>query len=450
MGLGLFGGGAAAARYLARAGAEVTVTYLRDELELAPAITELQGLPLSLRLAGHREEDFTQTDLIVANPAVGPGNRYLRAARDAGVAISSEVALFLDACPAEVIAITGTQGKSTTTSYLAQLLEGGERAVYLGGNIGHSLLDELPRLGAGDICALELSSYQLEALPDQWLRSRDDSPIAAAALLNVLDDHLERHGSREEYARVKLRVFELVRSGGAAFVPALGIPIAIELARDLEIVEVPGPRLGVSDGQFHFDGQPLANLVDAPLTAPFQRENLLVALGLAAFAGVEPEDLAGRVFGLGGLPHRLDPVGRLGGRPLWDNAVSTTPDSTISALEALPEETVVMLGGKVKDLDLQPLLRTLRDRRARVVIFGGARSHWPEDFRRAGVEYRSAAGPREALETALELEGQALLFSPACSSFDAYPNFQARADEFLAHAEALGLQRTTLHCADSS
>ena len=186
---------------------------------------------------------------------------------------------------------------------------------------------------------------------------------------------------------------------------------------------------------------PVGHVETTPFAAGFQRDNLLLALAAARLVGAPATTLASALPALRGLPHRLDPLGEIDGRRLWDNAVSTTPDSTISALESLPEGTTLVVGGQVKDLPVEPLLAAARDRRARVVIFGAARERWTDRFRAAGLETREAKGPHQALALAVGLGDGEILISPACSSFDAYPNFQTRAREFLDAAEKLGLKR---------
>ena len=439
MGLGLFGGGAAVARYLAERGARVTVTDLRDETMLEPALAELAGLDLRYVLGEHRARDFIACDLVVANPAIHPEHRQLINARRAGARVTSEIALFFDACPAAVIAITGTQGKSSTTSFLAQLLAASGRRTHLGGNIGRSLLGELPLMSADDVCAVELSSYQLETLPEQLERGRARSPIRAGAIVNVLSDHLERHGSREEYARAKLRLLEVIRPGGLALMPDDPLPVEFEAADDLELATCAELDLRIEAGEFRFGSEVLGRVADVPFAAPFQLDNLLKALGLAAVFGVPSTQLARALGGLQGLPHRLHEAGRIGRQVLWDNGVSTTPDSTISAILALPPGSAVLMGGQTKDLDLTPLLETLRQCESRVVLFGAARKTWPARFTAFGVEVAEAAGPEQALDWALATPAEQVLFSPACSSFDAYPNFQVRARALLAHARTRGL-----------
>ncbi len=442
MGLGLYGGGAAVTRFLLKRGAHVTVTDLRNEQQLAPTLKELGELPVRFVLGGHERADFKRADWIVVNPAVPRTSPLLAAAREAGARITSEIALFLEHCPARIAAVTGTQGKSSTTNYLAQLMSHAlpERRVFLGGNIGRSLLDDLGEMGARDLCALELSSYQLECLPEDLGRPREDSPIDVAVFTNILADHLERHGTPESYAKAKLRLLELLAPGAAVLLPAEGMAVAADPAPDLYALEHPSAALRLDERGYSLDGELLAGHEHDAHLKGFQRSNLHLALAAARLMGAPAERLSGAVAKLRGLPHRLDLVGRIAGRRLWDNGISTAPDSTISAIEALPMETTVMLGGQVKDIELAPLIACLSLRKARVLIFGAARSSWTARFEAEGLEVREASGPHEALDLALELGNGDLLFSPACSSFDAYPNVIARAEDFLSAARGAGIE----------
>jgi UDP-N-acetylmuramoylalanine--D-glutamate ligase len=342
MGLGLFGGGAAVARALARRGARVTVTDRRGERELAPALAEIADLGLELALGGHRARDFTRADLVVANPAVPPGAPELAAARAAGVPVSSEAALFLASCPSRLVLVTGTQGKSSVCNALAQLFGACGTTAHLGGNVGRPLLDRVEELAPEDVVVLELSSYQLEALPPaaSW---RGRAPrVEAVCVTNVLADHLERHGSVAAYREAKRRVLELLPgSGGVAVLPAGDPELATPAwrpagARRVEVHAAPcGRGLDVAGGVFRLDGEALGHARDVRLPGAFQRANVLLALGLARLAGADPGRLARAVAGVVGLPHRLEDLGCFAGHRVWDNGVSTTPDSTEGVLESL-------------------------------------------------------------------------------------------------------------------
>ncbi|MBM4020468.1 MAG: hypothetical protein FJ288_19475, partial [Planctomycetes bacterium] len=214
MGLGLFGGGAGAARYLARAGARVTVTDLKDAGRLAASIEALKGLPITYHLGGHAAEDFTRADAVVVNPAVDkPESGFVRLARQAGAEITAEMNLFIEACPAPVLGVTGSSGKSTTTALAGDMLRL-FRPSRVGGNIGISLLDELGDIRPDEWIVLELSSFQLEDLAAlRW------SPRLAVTTC-ISPNHLDRHKSMPAYIDAKKNIVRFQRPGDTAVLNA--------------------------------------------------------------------------------------------------------------------------------------------------------------------------------------------------------------------------------------
>ncbi|MFN0241423.1 MAG: UDP-N-acetylmuramoyl-L-alanine--D-glutamate ligase [Planctomycetota bacterium] len=437
MGLGLFGGGATAARYLARQGAHVTVTDQRTAEELAPARAALADLDLRFVLGGHDVADFTNADVVVANPAVDPRSPFLTAARAAGVRISSETALFLERCPARIAAVTGTQGKSSTCHTLHQLLVAAGMPAYLGGNIGHSLLDGAETMRSDDIVVLEISSYQLDALSDEWIdevRPR----IEVATVTNVLADHLERHGTIDAYAAAKRRLLDLTRVHGGRIVLS-GEDARLSTWRDESLaridVFVGRPSecgLNLRAGRFWLEGEELGRVDDVRLPGWFQRENTLYALGMARLLGADATRLARALPDVRALPHRLEDLGLHAGHRVWDNGVSTTPDSTVAALLSLAPGCTLVCGGKAKNLPLDELVAVARSRARHVVTFGAAADGLASAFRSGGVDVHAAPTLDDAVALAFEhlREDEELLFSPACASFDAYLNFKERAHAF--------------------
>lgn len=417
MGLGLFGGGLAAARWLIEQGARVTVTDLRDADTLRPAVAELAGLDVRLVLGEHRAEDFEGAALVIANPAVPPDNAWLERARAAGAVVTSEVELFLRTTRARLALVTGTHGKSSTTHTLAQLLERSGVPARAGGNIGAPLLGSAP--GADEVCVVELSSYQLESLPNPC------APLARAevcAVTALAADHLERHGTLAAYAAAKARIAELC--------PSVLLPAGVDVAGLEGRRFGPGAPLRIEAGAFRDGDVLLGSCADVPLPGDFQLENTLLALGMAHALGAEPERLAAALPHLTGLPHRLEDLGEVDGRRVVDNGVSTTPDSTVSALASIDVPCTLLVGGQPKQgLSLAPLAEARGG--ARVVAFGAA---GPELAAALGDGVEVVATVEEAAALGLERTppGGTLLFSPACASFDAYPNFRARALAFRA------------------
>lgn len=440
MGLGLFGGGATVARHLARLGARVTVTDQRNAQELAPALREVADLDLRLVLGEHRTEDFTRTGLVVANPAVSPRSPYLVAARAAGVPITSETALFLESCAARVIAVTGTQGKSSTCNTLHQLLRQAGIRAHLGGNIGRSLLEEADAMEADDVVVLEVSSYQLEMLPQELGTAQQRPRVEAVACVNVLADHIERHGSLAAYAAAKQRILELVAAvDGAAVLPADDAWTSTwRPARVRRIdawLNTPSDEgLNLHAETFRWDKTELGNITELRLPGLFQRQNTLIALGLARLAGAQPQVLAAAIPELRALPHRLESLGLFDGHRVIDNGVSTTPDSTVSALRSMSPGFTLLVGGKPKQLPLDELVDVCRGHVRSVIVFGAAGETFAAPFRAAGITTHTTPDVRAAVSLAFEtmLAGEELLFSPACASFDAYLNFRERALDFRA------------------
>ena len=430
-GLGHFGGGAGVARFLAREGWQVTVTDLQTEEELRDSVASLEDVEVRFVLGRHEAEDFTDTDLVVANPAVGPENKHLAAASSAGVKVVSEVGLFLDRAPGSVVCVTGTQGKSSTAHFLYQLLMDARLPARIGGNIGGSLLDELHDMTTLETCVVELSSYQLERLSDELT----GTPLDLAIITNLREDHLERHGTADAYHTAKLQIAGLLTEGAPLLMGAGVIERARALAPEaterVDLYEA-GAHLRVESGSFSLRSETLGALSSAQHLPDFQRENLLLALGAARLLGAPASLLAASVPTLSGLSHRLEDLGELRGRHVFDNGVSTTPDSTLAALEALPAGVTLLAGGEAKALPIDDLARAAHQRARQVVLFGACAEEWAPAFREAGSKCEVTETIADAVRLAWSLTegGDAILFSPAAASFDAYKNFRARAMDF--------------------
>lgn len=433
MGLGLFGGGASVARFFAERGAKVTVTDLRTEQVLAPALHELRELPLRYVLGQHDGADFREADLIVANPGVPPSSSYLEVARQADVPITSEIALFLNRTRARLCAVTGTQGKSSTCNLLTGLLLGTEHSAYLGGNIGGSLLDRVDEFTEDEIVVLELSSYQLEALA---LERSSPRCFEAVAILNLREDHLARHGTLEAYAAAKLQLLHHVRPGGSVFLPARDPLLRNCAPDDTTLIEFStdenSDALHIDTGEFRWNDQRLASVSDLRLPGEFQRPNALVALGIAHAMGAPAKALPAALRTCRGLPHRLEDLGAIAGCRVWDNAISTTPDSTVAAMNSLEPGFTLLLGGLLKESSLDELARCARERASHSICFGSGAADFERALREAGASCESTDSLHEAVALAYRSmkAKDELLFSPAAASFDAYPNVQARALDF--------------------
>jgi len=415
MGLGHFGGGVAAARWLARCGAVVTVTDLADEHVLAEALAALEGEPIAAyHLGAHREEDFRQADLVVVNPAVRPGHVLLEIARHGGARLATEIELFLERCPARVIGVTGSNGKSTTAAMAAAILRADGRRVHLGGNLGGSLLDKLDQIAPDDWAVLEISSFQL------FHAGRGARMPEVAVVTGCTPNHLDWHGTQAHYAAAKQRML----------VGQQPDDLAVLNTEDPEVASwaslVPGRLVPLPPDE----GLP-------PLAVPGRHHRLDARLAAAAALGVGCSDQAVRegLASFRGLPGRLEPVAVIDGRRFYNDTAATTPESTIAALAALEGPVWLMAGGGDKGTPFGELAEAIA-RGARGAAFYGAVA----DRLAAAVLARQPEWPCTAVRTMAEAlrwcwprsrPGHQIVLSPACTSHDQFQNFHRRGAHFL-------------------
>lgn len=410
MGLGRHGGGVATARFLAQCGARVTVTDLADDAALEGSLAALADVPIErFTLGRHCREDFVQTELLAVNPAVAPGSPWVALAQEHGVALVSETELFLRGCAAPVIAVTGTNGKSTTATMLAAVLRAEGRTAWLGGNIGQSLLGELGAIGAGHWVVLEVSSFQL-----YWLSSDAPAP-QCAVVTNVTPNHLDWHGTWEHYRRAKQR---LVAGPQAAGLVVLG-------DADGELAD----WTGLVEGRLcrRWD---TCRLPALPLRGAHQRSNAACAAALAEAVGCGDESIAAGLKGFSGLPHRLEEIGTVDGRRFVNDSKATSPAAAMAALEAVEGPLWLLAGGHGKRADFAELGARIAARVRGAAFFGAAGSALLEQTiaRRAALAAVALPTLGEAFQWSWERSqaGETILLSPACSSHDQFVDYAER------------------------
>ena len=435
MGLGVFGGGVGAVRFLVREGAVVTVTDLRSERELGASVRALDGLPVAFVLSGHEEADFQNADLIVANPAVPRSSRFLQVAESAGVPITSEICLFVERCPAPVIGITGSSGKTTTTSLLGDMLKRKDGRTLIGGNIGGSLLDALDILhcDATIPVVLELSSFQLDRLGElPW------SPHIAV-LTNFAPNHLDVHGSLKAYRKAKQQITAHQSRGDWAVVNG----------EDAEVSRWPGNGQRVvfaieGDGQvFVRDGKIQHALWGAARTVCSANElslrgqhnlaNALAATGAALLCGVAETDIAKILHTFEGVPHRLEQVAEIDGVLYVNDSIATTPDRTQTALEAFDKPIVLIAGGYDKGIAFDELGTAIAEQVAHLIVMGETGDAIADATKGAPAIHRvENLAAAMACATRLAQPGDVVLLSPASASYDQFRNFEERGEQFRA------------------
>jgi len=425
MGLGHFGGGIAAARWLCAAGARVTVTDLAGADRLAASLEQLRDLPITYRLGGHDPADLEGCDLLVVSPAV-PRERseFLRLAIERGVPLSSEMNLFLERCPVRrVIGVTGTAGKSTTTAMIGSILQSAVRAglarrAWTGGNIGHSLLGDLPAMSPEDLMVLELSSFQLEDLAAlAWSPPR-------AVITNIRPNHLDRHGTLENYAAAKLNLVRHQSPDDVVIIPAGDAELRSRLER-----AGAGPRVreAVFDPAF-------AEAVHPP--GPHNRVNAALAIAAARSWGLPDDVIRAGLDGFAGLPHRLEFVASRDGVRWYNDSKSTTPESTRLAIDAFEEPVIVLVGGADKGMSFAELGEYMALKARAVIGYGAMGPTILEAVRRhvppGTADIRAAASLEEAERIArgLAVPGDVVVLSPACTSYDMFANYEERGEVF--------------------
>jgi UDP-N-acetylmuramoylalanine--D-glutamate ligase len=448
MGLGLQGSGMASARYAVQQGAIVRVTDMKSPDVLAPSVRALAGLPIEFVLGEHREEDFRWADVVIRNPGVPRSSPYLLLAQEHGARIEMESALFFLACPGRIIGITGTRGKTTTTSLLYEILRASGASVVLGGNVaGVETLSLLPEISKETLVVLELSSWQLEGLAPHAL-----SP-AVAVMTNIYPDHLNTYSGMEEYAEAKANIFRH------------------QSAHDLAIFNYDNPwtrRFGMEapsevwftsvelDGSFArsiLDANGVPTQVDpcvfteTPLAGKHNRENILLATTTARLLGVADEVIASAVRGFRGLAHRLEEVRVVRGVRFVNDSASTTPVAGRVGLEAFDAPIVLVAGGNTKHLPLEAWPARIAERCRDVVLLAGSGTDELLPALHDEVRKQSVSDPvrgvftdfAQAMDVAVSLTrpGDVLLFSPGFTSFGMFLNEFDRGDKFVEYVRAL-------------
>jgi UDP-N-acetylmuramoylalanine--D-glutamate ligase len=448
--VGLARSGVAAARLCAREGAAVTVTDRRTEEDLAGPLAALDGAPVRRVLGGHDRTDFEGADLVVASPGVPLALAEIRAARARGVPVWGEVELaarFLEGAP--VVAITGTNGKSTTTA-LAGALFARDRRTFTGGNLGTPACELVLSGERVDAVVLELSSFQIEGL--ERLRPR------VAAILNVTPDHLDRYADVAAYAAAKARLFGLQEPGDAAVAnsrdPRATAMAAASRARVLTFGFGPPEPSAARDpgGEPGPAGAPLVLRVgeaaeerylvrNRALRGRHNRENAMAAALCARLLGVPGDAVQAGLDAFPGLPHRLELVAERGGVEWVNDSKATNVDSTAVGLSAFAPgapRVVLVMGGRGKGAPYAPL-RPLFPGRVKALLTIGEDAPAverelgdlcpTEACRTLAAAVRRAAG--------LAGPGEVVLLSPACASYDQYRSYEERGDAFRRHVREL-------------
>jgi UDP-N-acetylmuramoylalanine--D-glutamate ligase len=423
------------ARFFAARGATVTASDAKPREALGARAGDLERLGVRLSLGGNDPADVAGADLVCVSQGVPLTNAAVRAAREAGTPVESMTSLFMRWWPGPIAGITGSSGKTTTTSLVDAMFTAAGQPHVLGGNIGIGLLSLLDSPSPGTWAVLEISHTQLTLAG----RSPD-----MACLLNVTPNHLDQF-TWDEYVDLKSRIFRFQRADDACVFNAEDT-----VSTDLRS-SCPSRQLlfGIeadhgADGAFVAGGmlmlrrrgvvQQLLPISDIPLRGRHNVANAAAAAAFASACGIEAGPIVEAVRRFRPPPHRIELVAEVDGVSYYDDSIATTPERTLAALRSFEEPVVLLLGGRDKHLPLEELAHTAAARCRAVICFGEAR-----DLLAGAIEGRGRPVERvELLSDAVDaarryaLPGDAVLLSPACTSFDAYPNFERRGEHFRA------------------
>ena len=431
--IGLARSGVAAARLIERLGGRVLASDAAPREAWSPEARRLES-PQIKAWSGHPEEAFRGAELAVVSPGVPLEIPSLAALRARGVPVISELELAFRVMESDVLAITGTNGKTTTTALTGEILRGQLRPVLVGGNIGTPLSERALDFPAAGIVVAETSSFQLEAT--QTFRPR------VATVLNLAPDHLDRHGTYARYVEAKRRIFANQTEADCAVLNA-DDPDTVGLAGHTRARVLWFSRQRPLDhGVFVRDGwvvaklnghaEPVAPVAEIALRGAHNVENVLAATAMALWTGMEPATIRKGIAMFRGVAHRIERVHDARGVTFYNDSKGTNVASTIKALESFPEPVILIAGGKGKGQDFVPLAVAARGRVRNAVLIGVDRDQIRRALHGAGVATEYAESMEEAVRLASRHAriGDVVLLSPACASFDMFQNYEHRGEVF--------------------
>jgi UDP-N-acetylmuramoylalanine--D-glutamate ligase len=444
--VGLGKSGVASALFLKSRGARVTVSDSKPEAELRDEILLLLEHGITVETGGHGDRTFRGQDLIVVSPGVPVDAPQLVQARNLGEPVIGEIELAARFLSGPIVAITGANGKTTTTSLAGEIIAAGNFSTLVGGNIGTPAISFVDQAGPATWTVLEVSSFQLETIVE--FRPR------IAVILNITPDHLDRHKTFANYLNAKARVFE---NQGADDFTVLNAddPSAAGLAdrthahlfwfsRKREIEKgafVRGAHIYFRDGRSEREIMPLA---EVPLKGAHNLENVLAGVSIGSLVGCKPEQIRHAVRIFKAVEHRLEFVARVAGVDYYNDSKATNVDATIKALESFPANIHLILGGKDKGSDYTVLNDLLRQRVKRVYTIGAAAAKIESQIQGA-AEIDHAETLENAVRRASEsaAAGDVILLAPACASFDQFQSYEHRGRVFKEIVHSLAMSRST-------
>jgi len=421
--IGLGRSGAAAARFLIQHGACVTVSDRCKRPMPAKQLDALRQLGVRFELGGHCNHSVDQADAVVLSPGVSPNLPILDRARNQGTPICGEIELAWRFLTTPMIAITGTNGKTTTTTIIGRMLEASGKTVFVGGNIGNPLIDYVAGSQPADVAVVEISSFQIDSATS--LRPR------IAVLLNISDDHLDRYHSLPAYARAKARLFIHQQPVDIAILNA-DDPWVERVTRHVAAHKVFfNAEDGLPPQSKQLEALKSIDFSRSPLPGAHNRANLAAAALAAAHAGANATGIQRVIDTFSGLAHRMARVAQIERVNYYNDSKATNVDAVAAALVALPPTIILIMGGRDKGGRFNLLAPLIQSRVGKLILIGEAadviEAALPSD-----TPILHAGDMAHAVQIARQhaQPGDSVLLSPGCASFDAYQNYQQRGDDF--------------------
>ncbi len=430
--VGLARTGVATALFCAKHNAIVTATEARTEDELGDAPAKLREAGVTLELGGHTEKTYLAQDLIVPSPGVPADDPFLQTARSKGITVWSEIELAYRFLEGKLIGITGSNGKTTTTTLVHHILESAGIPTFLAGNVGTPLISCVEGMKSDTVTVAELSSFQLELIE----KFRPDIGL----FLNLTPDHLDRHKTMEAYADSKARIFENQTELDAAVLNADDPPTVLYAPKKPQVFWF-SRKLRVEQGAclsgddiiivHHAKEEFVMKRAEIPLAGAHNVENVLAAVTAARLAGVDTAAIAQAVRSFAGVEHRLEFVAEIAGVRYYNDSKATNVDATLKALDAFPGRILIILGGKDKGSDYTVLQKPLREKAILALLIGAAADKIEKQIA-GSVAIERASTLDRAVEIAAHAAqpGDIVLLAPACASFDQFQNYEQRGRVF--------------------
>jgi UDP-N-acetylmuramoylalanine--D-glutamate ligase len=444
VGLGLLGGGVGAAKFLVSQEANVTVTDLRDAKVLKKSIQELGGLPINYILNKHDENSFSSADIVVVNPGVPRDSKYIKIARDFGAEVVTELGIFIKHFPGKVIAVTGTKGKSTTTSIIYNLLLSNGLDAKIGGNIGGSLLSDLNNMTSNTYAVLEISSFQID-----WLNLSKFNPMISV-LTNMYRDHLDRYHFFEEYKKAKKALFDSLDKENLVVANKDNLE-SLDVIKDTKArFSFFSRKEQLNNGAFIQDEKFLTitncqknewiGFEDIRVKGTHNVENILAAIAVASILKLDESSVKRGIRNFNGIEHRLEFVRTFKGIDFLNDSASTIPISTIYAIRSFSKPINIIIGGVSKSVDFNPLAKEILKKakslhligKNREDIFNLINTYKNNGYYSSRLTIFKHGNLENAIKGALDnaKENEVILFSPASASFDLFVNSKERGEKY--------------------